>query len=224
MRLLVICPSRSRPANAARLVDAWQATTAGVSDLLIATDDDDPANYLVPPPAIHRVAQRRRMAGTLNLWATHFADQYDALGFCGDDHVFRTTGWDQRVIEQLDRLGTGLVYGNDLLQGMNLPTAVFVTADIVRTLGWMAPPGLVHLFLDNSWLALGHALDAITYLSDVVIEHMHPLAGKAEPDAGYSEANASDVWTHDEAVYRRWLDEDLAQDVARIRAATAAHV
>jgi hypothetical protein len=226
VNLVVIVPSRGRPRNIAALADAWTATKAA-ADVIVAVDDDDPTrgDYLDVVASHPRfdivIGPRLRMAGTLNKVAASQAPMYDALGFMGDDHRPRTLDWDHRVTAELDRLGTGLVYGDDLLQGANLPTAVFMTAGIIRTLGWMAPPGLVHLFLDNAWLTLGRALDAISYLPDVVIEHCHPIAGKAEHDDGYAEANAAEVWAHDQAVFERWRDEQLAVDVAKIRTAVS---
>jgi hypothetical protein len=224
VNLVVIVPSRGRPRNIAALADAWTDTKAA-ADVIVAVDDDDPTrgDYLDVVATHPRfdivIGPRLRMAGTLNKVAVSHAPLYDAVGFMGDDHRPRTPDWDDRVTTELDRLGTGLVYGDDLIQGANLPTAVFMTADIIRTLGWMAPPGLVHLFLDNSWLTLGRALGAISYLHDVVIEHCHPIAGKAAHDDGYAEANAADVWAHDQAVFEQWRDEQLAVDVAQIRTA-----
>ena len=40
MRSVWICPSRNRPANIARLLNAWDDTRAQ-SDLVVAVDDDD---------------------------------------------------------------------------------------------------------------------------------------------------------------------------------------
>lgn len=221
MSLAVIVPSRGRPENCHRLAEAFTATTAGPTDLYVVFDPDDPrrADYEAADFPWLMLEDRMRLGPTLNHVAEGLAHAYDAIGFLGDDHLPRTVGWDARILAELDRLSTGLAYGNDLLQGERLPTAVFMTADIIRALGWMCPPGLTHLYLDDSWLALGRALGAISYLPDVIIEHLHPIAGKAAPDAGYAEANTPDLWAHDEAVYRQWLTHGLAGDVDKIRAA-----
>lgn len=225
MKLLVVVPSRGRPRNIAALADAWTATAA-TADVIVAVDDDDPTrgDYLDIVASHPRfdlvIGPRLGMVGSLNKVALANSTVYDAIGFLGDDHRPRTPGWDDLIRHALGVLGTGIVYGNDLIQGERLPTAAFMTTDIIRTLGWMSPPGLRHLFVDDSWLALGRALGAITYLPDVVIEHCHPVAGKAEWDAGYQAANAGEMWQHDEAEHQRWLRDDCAADVQRIRVAT----
>jgi hypothetical protein len=206
--LAVIVPSRGRPNNIVDLLGAWRATDTA-ADLFVAVDDDDPT--LVAYKAIHATDQehgrewalitgpRLRMGPTLNVVAYSLRDDYRHLGFMGDDHRPRTPGWDVRFSEALDTLGTGLVYGNDLIHGKNLPTAVAMTSDIVAALGGMVPKGMIHLYLDNFWLQLGEALSRIFYLDDVIIEHLHPIAGKAAWDAGYQEVNAAEVYDADKA-------------------------
>lgn len=83
--------------------------------------------------------------------------------------------------------------------------------------GHMVPPGAVHLFLDDAWLALGRALGAITYLPDVVVEHVHPIAGKAQWDAGYAECNTDALMDADRAVFERWQAETLPTWVRQIK-------
>jgi hypothetical protein len=89
----------------------------------------------------------------------------------GDDHFPRTHGWDQAYLDALRELGTGIVYGNDLLQGHRLPTQCAMTADIVRRWGYMALPTLRHMYVDNFWRDLGNAADCLRYLPEVVVEH-----------------------------------------------------
>jgi hypothetical protein len=229
MNLLVVVPSRGRPRNIAALADAWTATQA-TADLIVAVDDDDPTcgeyfDVVASHPRFDLVVgPRLGMVGSLNKVAVAHCEMYDAVGFMGDDHLPRTAQWDQRVCEALAEIGTGIVYGDDLLQGERLPTAAFMTSDIIRTLGWMSPPGLRHLYVDNAWRSLGCALEALRYLPDVVIEHMHPVAGKAESDAGYEAVNASEVWQLDKAEYRRWLSDDCENDAEHVRQAIAARV
>src|SRR5436190_826292 len=60
------------------------------------------------------------------------------VGFIGDDHRFRSEGWDEAIIATNDLLGGGIVYGNDLLRGEDLPSQVFIDRRITDALGWMA--------------------------------------------------------------------------------------
>lgn len=225
--LLVIVPTRGRPQNISRLIDAWAETSAGVAQLLVAVDDDDPAklDYLsvVLPTGFAWLEAAPRpdgggMGPVLNRYATRYAGSYRALGFLGDDHVPRSGGWDRLIVKALSELGTGIVYGDDLFQRQNLPTAVFMTADIVRTLGWMSPPELRHLWIDNAWMDLGRAAGCLRYLPDVVIEHVHPAAAKAAMDDGYRRVNSPTQNTEDFAAYRAWCQGPGPQAAARIRA------
>lgn len=230
--LLVIVPSRDRPGNIAELLATWRATTTGTARLLVAVDDDDPslAAYrgLAILPDGHEtgmelvVGAREGLGPTLNRLAVERAQHHFAIGFMGDDHRPRTPGWDAAMDAALREMGTGLVYGNDLFQREALPTAVAMTSDIIQTLGYMHPPGLIHLFLDNYWLGLGQQLGRIRYLPDVVIEHVHPLAKTAEWDAGYREVNSTAMYARDHATFLRWVREDSAAAVAKLREMIAA--
>lgn len=220
--LLMICPTRGRPASAAELWAAWQVTTTGHADLCLGLDDDDPQlqSYLDLASASSLlytvIGPRLRMVGTLNAVANRAAPYYPHVGFLGDDHRPRTHGWDRRFCECLSG-GTGVVYGNDLLQGREMPTAVAMTSDIVTTLGYMAPPAMVHLCVDLVWRDWGEALDRITYLDDVVIEHLHPAAGKAAMDESYAESGGPERVVRDGAAYHAYRDDTLQADVKRLK-------
>jgi SAM-dependent methyltransferase len=231
--LVVIVPSRGRPQAARELAQAFASYCTADTRLVFAVDEDDPAlpEYSDLPrswagcsrPAVSvGIAEApSTMVKTLNAAAAselRLDEPPFAIGFMGDDHRPRTAGWDQAYLDALRELGTGIVYGDDGLQGENLPTQVAMTSDIVRALGWMALPGLKHLFVDNVWKALGAAADCLRYLPDVLVEHMHPFAGKAEFDDGYARVNSAEIAGHDQDVYERWLRTDAAGDVAKIRA------
>lgn len=222
--LLMIVPSRARPHNIAELHVAWSETTNRAAGLLVAVDDDDPAL-----PEYQRVCSltgvelvvgpRLRLTGTLNKLALERAPRHRAVAFMGDDHRPRTIGWDSNIVQALDHLGTGIVYGNDLLQGEKMATAVAMTSDIVTALGYMAPPTMVHLCLDLVWVDWGRAIDRLTYLPDTIIEHMHPAAGKAANDAGYDEANSLHQTAADHAAYHVYRNGPaFAADVEKLKA------
>lgn len=226
--LAVIVPSRGRPQNIAELVKAWDDTTSDKATLVVAVDDDDPElpGYLdlelaAREPGMTLLLQSApgTMVAALNSAAASVAPGFFAVGFFGDDHRPRTPGWDLDVVDELRQFGTGVVSGPDGFRQDKLPTWCAMTSNIILTLGYMAPPGLQHMYVDNAWQSLGEALGAYRYLPDVLVEHMHPLAGKAAHDAGYARVNSAGVYRRDEAVYVRWARDELRPAVERIRAA-----
>jgi hypothetical protein len=211
--LLVIVPSRGRPESVEPLWTDFFGNGTGMADLMFATDDDQP-EYPKMPNVLYRRGPRLRMCGTLNAAAVENADKYKYLGFLGDDHRPRTYAWDRIVIDALET--HNVVYGNDLLQGENLPTAVFLRSEIVQKLGYMAPPALVHLYLDNFWLCIGRHT-SIKYLPDVIIEHLHPAAGKAEWSDSYREVNDQSLYQKDHAAYEEYLLTQFDKDLEKLR-------
>lgn len=232
--LCVVVPTRGRPANAVRLVESW-APTKATAHLLLALDNDDPTlrDYLAALEPFDDldhswlsvvVGERLRLGPTLNLNAVEQAQRFGTIGFMGDDHLPRSEYWDEAICEALDKMGAGFVYGDDGIMGELLPTAVFISSSIVRALGYFCPPDQTHLYLDNAWKMWGERSASLLYLEDVLIEHLHPLVGKAEEDAGYAEVNSGEMWTHDEAAWRKYQATQLRPDIAKIRAVVQASV
>lgn len=218
--MVVIVPTRGRPHNASALKQAFMDTQADV-DLIFVLDFDDPTleEYInLPIDILTYDREGKGMATPLNKAARELLaccpdDGYKYFAFMGDDHRPRTERWDTTIAAHLADLGTGIVYGNDLLQGANLPTAVFMTRDIVEALDGMVPPTMKHLYLDDFWLHLGHSIKAIRYLENVIIEHLHPIAGKAAMDAGYAEVNASDISSHDHQAFNDYIQSQAYADL-----------
>lgn len=222
----MIVPTRGRPQAARELAQAFRDTCTANTRLILSVDHDDPmaeAYYsdLSTPVYEHRGSG---MVAALNAAAVWLAKESYAIGFMGDDHRPRTIGWDTRYLEVLHpvfatrRGSPAMVYGNDLLQGSALPTQVAMTSSIVTALGFMAPPSLTHLYVDNFWLNLGTETGTITYLDDVVIEHMHPMADKALWDEGYRRVNDPQMFAKDATAYAGWKVLHFAECVDKVRA------
>lgn len=214
-RNLLIVPTRNRPDKAFELLQEFNKT-AKDSDILFGLDDDDTSTYAPEVLEKSSINPRLRMCGTLNLLANKFANEYAFLSFMGDDHRPRTEGWDVRLMDGIGS-GPGVAWGNDLLQGERLPTAVLLSSSIVRAIGYMAPPELVHMYMDNFWLTLGRGLGNAFYDGTNIIEHMHFLNGKAERDAGYIEVNAPEMFMRDSEAYEKYLRERLFSDLGKIQ-------
>jgi hypothetical protein len=228
--LVTIVPTRSRPEAVERVVEAWQVTGAldEGAELLFVVDRDDPrcaeyrAAVITCPIGVTAVYadEWRPLVPKLNTIATGLSvgGYAYAVGFAGDDHLPRSPGWVGRYLAALRRMRTGIVFCDDGYQGENIPTQWAMTADIVRALGRMVPAPVDHLYCDNAVRDLGRGADCLSYLPDVLIEHMHPVAGKAPSDAQYDRVNGREQYRHDRPAYRGWArNGGLAASVATVR-------
>lgn len=150
-----------------------------------------------------------------NALAAEYADDAYLIGSVGDDHRFRTTGWDA-IFALTIKDKSGIVYGDDLYQGVRLPTAAYMTTDIYNALGWFALPTCDHMYIDNAWLAIGQQLKKLYFLPNVVIEHMHYSNGKAKKDESYIRTNSDVQKEKDRIAFNEWVLRDMRQDIARI--------
>lgn len=220
--MAVIVPSRGRPENIVRLYNALYETDADV-DLIVGIDADDPRvddyyNILSNRNFIMVTSPERRKFGpTLNALALRFADEYKYLAWMGDDHLPKTEGWDKRYREELDKMDAGIVYGNDLVQGINIPTQMGFTSNIVKALGYAVPKGFIHLYIDNYFLELGKAIGGVSYLPDVIVQHLHPCAGGAQEDQTYKEANSVENWSNDKWRFEKYMLDELKADAEKIK-------
>lgn len=203
----------------APMIESIEATKALDTRFLFSIDRDDPdldgyQRFSWPTWATPVYGERMRLGEALNWHASMLCPDYDIIGFLGDDNRPITVGWDWRITDEMRPLG--IIYCNDLIQRWKLPTAVFMDARIVRTLGYFSAPGVIHLYIDDAWKALGEALGTLRYLGDCVIEHRHPLVGKAEMDAGYEAVNSAERWSTDGPAFDKWKAEQLPGDAARL--------
>ena len=225
MKMCVVVPSRGRPENAERLAQAFKDTGAE-ADLYIVIDNDDPKwNEYAKSENYKKLPADNKTGGcakSLNTGAVLLLDitkypLYDYFVFMGDDHLPRTPGWDKAFIQALGH-NTGIVYGDDLLQGANLPTAYGMSRDLVNELRGMTFPGCIHLFFDNFVKQLGLDLEYLKYLPDVIIEHMHPIAGKVAMDEGYERVNSPKMFEQDLLTLQKYLsDMEYASLIRKFR-------
>jgi hypothetical protein len=238
--IVVLAPTRGRPERAEDLVASFRGTVHLFStSLILVVDRNDPeieryleipgrhrgpagGQPLSPPDPVHVMVLAEHETGNLtkatNSAARRVWDDDLVIGHVGDDHLFRTPGWDRVVLAHL-RSQPGVLYGNDLNVRELLPTAPFINAIIPRTLGWYALPTCHHMYIDNAWKQIGQGIGRLIYLDDLIIEHMHPSVRKAKPDAGYLLADSS--LDHDRIAFEAWMKMDYAEDLERVRRALA---
>jgi hypothetical protein len=74
-----------------------------------------------------------------------------------------------------------------------------------------------HLFCDNAVLELGKAAETIGYDERILIEHMHPVAGKAKMDEQYVRVNRAQQYERDSALFRGWLRDGMEADATLVQ-------
>ena len=141
------------------------------------------------------------------------------VGLVADDHIPATPNWDRALIAGLK--GWNLISSNDGWQANadvqvgRIHGAIAFSGELVRTVGWLFPDGLNHIFHDDMWETLGRETRNWSCRMDVMVRHEHAaLRGVIGPTM----TPTSDLWKHDEAIYRKWLADEKPTLVAKIRA------
>lgn len=226
--LAVIVPTRSRPKNLPGIVEAWHQTGGfGPADLCVVYDaddlySDDYEQLIGSMPGVRSAVRPHwePMVHKLNWAAVKLAEEYKYVAFMGDDHLPRTQLWAHKLIAgHLLGGSRKIVYGRDGIQDRRLPTWWSMDSRLIKALGKMVPSEVQHLFCDNAIMALGQAANCLIYDETILVEHMHPFAGKAPSDQQYQRVNRQQQYDRDGMAFRDWMADGLWADVNLIRSA-----
>jgi hypothetical protein len=221
MSLLVIVQSRQRPEKLAEMLASYEDTKADdKTDIVIYLDSDDPKlnEYKLEGYNVE-IGERKN----LNSVSMHFINQYpnyDYYAEINDDMVFRTDYWDLIMMETIqDNGGWGIAYGDDLLMSRKKrqPSQMVISANIIKTLGYIAPPTLKHLYRDVYWKKLGEATSTLLFCPDVIIEHKHWSSGKVEIDDTYKQV--AETLQEEHKRWQEYQETSLQSDIDKINKA-----
>lgn len=215
-KMLLIVPSRGRQEKIIKFKEYFDKNTT-IADLCIGIDEDEVDKYPRFNDVIYDINPNMKLGPKLNAISSKFCKDYEYIAFMGDDHWIKTYAWDKKLLSPLKDIRYGMSYGNDLIQGERLPTAVVINSEIISRLGYMCPPNQEHLYLDDFWLMLGTVLGTIHYVPDVIIEHMHFSVGKSDNDEIYSASNAPSLYESDLIKYQFYLSDQFPQDLMRLK-------
>lgn len=176
-----------------RLVESIRATATNPVEVVFYVDLDDPESLAtavqlgMSGTVKHVTGERIVLSDMWNAAAAHASGEI--LMMCGDDVVFRTNGWDERVAAAFDAVPDriALVYGNDLIQHELLATHPFIHRSWYDAVGYLVPNGFSCDWCDMWLNEVAIALDRRIYLKDVITEHLHPVVGKSRLDDNHRE-------------------------------------
>jgi len=198
LSIALIVPTRSRPGNVRRLLESVFETADKCSNVSVylGVDDDDPFReeidreaavfaFFVNIVEIHSEGKFQGVGKLWNLCAKEAPD--NILGLIGDDVVFRTKGWDTKVLAEYapDRCPADnfkLVYGDDGGMHEKISTHPFIHRRYIDITGHYVREEFVTDYIDLWLYQMYFYFNRVTYLPDLVTEHMHPAWGKGEVD------------------------------------------
>ena len=195
-----ILPSRSRPHNLLRLIEAW-AKTGATTPVLLCIDFDDPIldqykTIDIPSGWSVSVGLRGPLSDIYNnAYARHPNEQW--YGFIADDVVPITDGWDINLIDTAGSDGMAVPAGGETTGGC--PHFV-LGGDLVRSMGWLSLPRLYRIYIDTVWADIAKSRGVYREIQDVRLEHHHFSNGKALLDKTYLKGNKA----QDKLIYNNW--------------------
>jgi hypothetical protein len=218
---VILLPSRGRSHRIDECLESLLENTVA-SDIIVCLDEDDAHSYSRVDGVEYHIGPKPTRIGLnekLNRMLPLIVDKYDYIMWAADDTVAKTPGWDARLVAAIENIPLGISYPNDLLQGKNLPSnGTCFDSRIPRALGYLAPPTLFHLYMDNFWRLLGTELGTLVYCEDTILEHNHYVNKKAPTDNTYKTINSQEMYSLDSSAFNDYKDNLLTRDLARLRA------
>lgn len=191
--VIVLCPTRENAEGAINMVISALKTMQRIgTEIILVIDEDEPqmAAYKAIPDQVWMPGMEYRPrvqvmvveGGTLtkatNEAVARLWDVDCIIGHVGDDHRFITPGWDVAIRDKL-LAEPGVAYAYDGFRSA-WASAWWTNMIIVRTLGWLAVPGSMHLTIDDVFMDIGAGLGRLHFMDHLLIEHLHPAGGKVE--------------------------------------------
>lgn len=233
-----LLPSRRRPKNLKRFCNALHETKTSTKGLVLiqaSEFQDESLNFqygnILWPEGWQVVRTQGESQGDK---IREVQSRYwggDWVGLIGDDQVVKTEHWDLKIIEWLK--GWNLVTCRDDgwqvnergPNGILQETGRFCGApcwsgELVRTVGYIFPNGMHHLYLDDCWEEMGIHTGCWNFKEhsrpDVVIDHIHFQRGQVDRDETYHMAY-SVYGAMDRPLWDQWRSHGIWHDIELIK-------
>lgn len=221
MRILLKCPTRSRPQKVITTLSAYikLASQPGLLGVAISCDDNDETmsrnlvheelHRVLSKTAWHRIfmSPNRNKIQACNANMNEINWEWDIVVLVSDDMIPQIRGWDDIIRNHmLSRFPStdGILWFNDGHQGDKLNTLCVFGRKMYEHFGYIYHPDYKSLFCDTELtdLCRNELKDKCMYIPYCIIRHEHPGTGYAQNmDALYD--HNQKYWNEDMYTYIR---------------------
>lgn len=217
-KISVLVPTRRRPARLAAMIESYDRTEGGASELVFRIDDDDELSPAVLESAGRRVVVGKRLGGYASMAAffneLYLASTGDVLMCGNDDMVFKTVGWDRLILDAANRFADGIFcFGTKTYNETHYPFAA-ISKFAADAMGYFWHPRVAwgDVFLRDVMAAFDRA---------AILDHVeiaHDWAGFA-PDQTFNEENQNDIYRREPNYWPDVHERAVAESIAKLRRA-----
>lgn len=218
MKLLVKFPTRGRPTKFLNTLSKYQhmRSTDSVHFKVTIDEDDKTMNN-------YQVIRAMQMWGNLSIdvmpapggkikainhGVSEVIDSYDIILLASDDMIPIIRGYDQIIIETMQRMWPdtdGVLWFNDGFRGMAtkhpLNTLCILGREYYKRFGYIYHPDYKSLWCDNEFMDVANQLGRQFYLDEIIIKHDHPMnVGTREDTLNHRDKSYYD---YDERIYQQ---------------------
>lgn len=222
MNISILCPSRGRPEMARRMAESAVVTasdTRGLEILFYLNEDDPLVNeYKHGPYTVFIMGKDGPTSYAWNELAKRAAG--DILMLMGDDAVFETPGWDEKLraaSRKADLASNPIVVfsfddgRSEIGTGHPHPA---ITREVYNRLGYLACPMFRHFYVDTWLVDLAKEAGIFHYIADMKVSHQKPAehggADETKLRVSRTTVNAADKATYELAKQRYFMADKAA--------------
>lgn len=234
MRGVILLPSLNRAELVNRFFGSYRKTES-VTPVWVLVDENDPQRKQYEELELPEESKLILTGDAVSMGdkVRKVWDEFKDLDFtmvCNDDHLLVTPKWDEKVKSQIN--GTNVVFTNDGIspdKPWNFPNricgAICFSGKVLRTLGYMFPPGLHHFYSDDAWGYLFTKAQAMIGIGDVCVYHDHAYLDASKQDETFRKVNGPQglvktpegnkgvggFWIEDEKTIKTWFESGIAE-------------
>ncbi len=141
-----------------------------------------------------------------------------------DDHQCITPEWDKKTDALID--GTNMVSTNDGFWnfGINVVGLTAWSMPLLEAAGFpIYPRNMKHMFIDNTWKAIGESTGCWHETMKINIAHNHAYIGKMEQDDTFKKVNDMVKIKYDQKEFEHFMEQDFKDVCMRIMALREVH-